>query len=125
MKAGWFIYVLVFVMALCSGAALMVVSHRVQHVHREIVLTERAMKQEADAIRILQAEWSYLNDPARLEVLASQYLDLRPPQSAQLISDVDGAKPQIPEEEIMRGPQGGNVHEVALRGKPVQKAGAP
>jgi hypothetical protein len=46
-------------------------------IHRQIV-------ESRESIRVLNAEWSFLTQPARLETLAHRYLDLVPIGTAQL-----------------------------------------
>ena len=36
-------------------------------------------------IRVLQAEWSYLNDPSRLEALARKHLPMGPASPSQIV----------------------------------------
>jgi hypothetical protein len=39
--------------------------------------TKRQIKSEQKSIRVLKAEWSYLNHPDRLRMLANKYLDTK------------------------------------------------
>jgi len=39
----------------------------------------------AESVQILNAEWSYLNNPARLQSLATKYLKMVPCQGKQLV----------------------------------------
>lgn len=48
------------------------------------------------AQRILQAEWSHLNDPRHLQSLAQLYLDLVPLHAAQLLQDAPMRAPMLP-----------------------------
>ena len=41
------------------------------------------VQRERDAIAALRAEWSTLENPARIQGLARRHLHLRPPESAQ------------------------------------------
>ena len=113
MKLGWMKYAVVAVMTFSSGTALMYVSHRVQNVQREILRMERSYAQEQETIRLLQAEWSFLNNPERLESLATQYLDLNAPPPEQLISHVDSARPLIIEEDVTAAAPEAKIYEAA------------
>lgn len=88
MKYLFLKYIVVFSLVIFSGVMLMDVSHRVQKTERDIRKTERAIEQEQENIRVLRAEWAYLNDPARLERLATQGLGLSTPDDDALVSDV-------------------------------------
>ncbi len=52
---------------------------------------ERELLREEESLRVLQAEWSYLNQPERLEKLAREHLELSPLHGKQFarISDIN------------------------------------
>ena len=79
--------VLALVLAVVSGGMLYSVSQKVHHAERELHAVERKLSREHEAIRILQAEWDYLNHPARLEALARQYFDAANPPSENVATD--------------------------------------
>ena len=81
-------YGIVFALVILSGTLLMDVSHRVQRVERDIRQTDRLIQAEQENIRVLKAEWAYLNDPYRLESLVSHNMELLPPESRHLLSDM-------------------------------------
>lgn len=91
-------YAIVLTLTVVTGSSLMVVSHKVRLAEVEIAHIDREAAQERERIRNLKAEWAYLNDPARLEVLASQYLDLVPPTSTDLLSRFDQVPVSLPED---------------------------
>jgi hypothetical protein len=101
MKLGWIKYAVVFLMAFASGAVLMVISHKVQNAQREIIGIDAQVAQEKETIRILSAEWSFLNNPARLEKLSAAYLDLVPAEPQQLVSTMNTVEEELLAEEIM------------------------
>lgn len=76
----------VFLCASLLGAGLLRVSHNVQQAEQQLAELNRSIEQEKNSIRLLNAEWAYLNNPERLEKLSAQYLDLMPPQPAAIIS---------------------------------------
>ena len=82
-------YVSVFALVILSGAMLMDVSYRVQSIERVIKKYDHKIAKERENIRVLKAEWAYLNAPDRLEKLVSGNLDLISPEAAKLINDMD------------------------------------
>lgn len=51
----------------------------------ELKALGKAIAHEAEAIRVLKAEWSYLNQPERLQVMARRHLNLGPTGAAQIV----------------------------------------
>lgn len=68
---------------------LFTVKHRMQDMEDEISTLNRSISSEEQAIHVLKAEWSLLNDPKRLRGLASRYLGLSPVRPEQLGSVAD------------------------------------
>jgi hypothetical protein len=62
------------------------VKYQVQALEDEIVRVNRQIVGEQEAIHVLQAEWSYVNQPRRLEALSSRHLDLQPLKPAQIVN---------------------------------------
>jgi hypothetical protein len=75
---------LIWVMlAVISGAALFHTSQKVTDGRARLdTITARTAK-ESEALRVLEAEWAYLNQPGKLEKLVKQYLDLAPLKGKQ------------------------------------------
>lgn len=66
---------LVFGLAIILGSSLFWVSQQVQMLERDKrILTEKIISEE-EGMRVLSAEWDYLNRPDRIEALATKYLD--------------------------------------------------
>lgn len=63
---------------------LFLITYEVQHLDREIRTLENAEVAETEAIRVLRAEWSFLNRPDRLAALAERHLQLSAVGTAQL-----------------------------------------
>lgn len=82
-------------LALISGSSLFWVSQQVQQVEREQRQFILANSQEEESIRVLKAEWDYLNRPERLEELASKYLNMAPASAETLVQSISA----IPEPE--------------------------
>lgn len=68
-----------------SAFGLFQIKYEVQQMKKDLTQTYHQLKVEKQALHILQAEWSHLNQPERLEYLANTYLkELRPIEVAQL-----------------------------------------
>ena len=52
--------------------------YEVQELEARSAAIQRAILSEQEAIRVLKAEWSFLNNPKRLAELAQRYLELGP-----------------------------------------------
>ena len=77
---------LAVIMAVMAGTALFRVSQQVQTAEEEQQKLVRAVTSEKEAIRVLNAEWDYLNRPDRLEELSQEYLHMQMPQMKQMES---------------------------------------
>ena len=76
--------VLFLFLAAALSLALFSLKYQVQDLEDEFVALNRSIAAERRAMHVLEAEWSYLNDPARLGPLAARHLGLRPVESEQL-----------------------------------------
>ncbi len=81
-------FVTLFVMILLFGvsAGLYHVKYSVDRMERQGLLLKEKIAGEQEAIRILDAEWSSLNRPDRLQKLSSRYLQLAPVEAPQVVS---------------------------------------
>ncbi len=61
------------------------VKYRVQDLEEMRVTLSHEIEREQKAIHVLEAEWSYLNNPERIRVLAEKYLGYRPIDSKQIV----------------------------------------
>ncbi len=74
---------------LLAGAlsmALFSVKYQVQDLEQEMVGLNKSIINERQSIHVLQAEWSDLNDPERLRILAGRYLGMKPVDPARMVS---------------------------------------
>lgn len=71
-------------LAAVVGFGLFQLKHEVQELEDELFRLNRAVLAEQQAIHVLKAEWSYINQPQRLQSLAARHLELQPMQPAQL-----------------------------------------
>ena len=65
------IWILVVVVA---AFLLYMVKYQVQALHTQVAGMERELQEEKAAMRVVAAEWGYLNRPERLKTLSSRYL---------------------------------------------------
>ena len=70
--------ILWFLIATCLGVALFLVKHEVQQREEQLASLHRQILASQEAIHVLEAEWSYLNRPDRLESLVRRHLNLVP-----------------------------------------------
>ena len=66
------------------GTGLFLVKYRVQSLEEELQGLNRGIASDRQAIHVLKAEWSYLNDPKRLRKLAGRHLDMIPISASQV-----------------------------------------
>ncbi|MEE8279091.1 MAG: hypothetical protein V3R55_00130 [Alphaproteobacteria bacterium] len=90
-------------LAAIVGFGLFHVKYKVQALEEELSHVTAATLKEQQQIHVLKAEWSYLNQPSRLEELAGRHLDLAP----------------------VRTPQIGTIADLPLRAAPPAKLGPP
>lgn len=70
------IYLVTLVILACCVFALFQIKFRVQNLHREVKELERMLEHEKNSMHVLKAEWTYLNQPERLQRLAEKFLNL-------------------------------------------------
>jgi hypothetical protein len=89
MEAGMRIFRLSSLVALflgvTSGACLFYVSQNVQRAEENLAALKSAKSYEEQTIRVLKAEWSYLNRPERLHSLSESYLELDAPMPGAVL----------------------------------------
>jgi len=66
------------------GFGLYHLKHEVQALEDQLFRVNRAILAEEEAIHVLHAEWSYVNQPSRLQSLAARHLDLQPTKPTQI-----------------------------------------
>ena len=74
---------LLFALSIIAGGALFDVAFEVSELENRLVVLNKEITRDRNAIPILRAEWSYLNQPGRLEGLSHRYLDLQPLKGSQ------------------------------------------
>lgn len=83
--------------ALISAFVLYSLEHRMRATERQIAKTKAEIGEEREAIKLLNAEWSNLTQPTRLQALAESQLGLKPMKADQFVTE---------EELIARIPSG-------------------
>ena len=71
-------------LASLAGVGLFQVKYRVQSLEKDLGQINRQILQDQDAIHVLGAEWSLLNEPARIADMSRRHLELTPFTAAQL-----------------------------------------
>ncbi|MBK8161129.1 MAG: hypothetical protein IPK59_21015 [Rhodospirillaceae bacterium] len=82
-----------FVVLAMLGVGLFQVKYAVQSKERELRTVNRQIIADREAMRVLEAEWSYLNDPVRLADLTRRHTDLAPVMASQ-IATIEGLAPR-------------------------------
>lgn len=72
------------VLVLLAGGTLMKISYQVDAKERQLRKMTAQLTAHQDSIRVLRAEWAYLNQPQRLEKLSAKFLTLQPIKTAQM-----------------------------------------
>jgi len=90
----------IFAIAALAGAALLHTSQRVQEAEETLAILNAEIAREQDTMRVLRAEWEYLNRPERLERLATEFLDLIPPAPDKMPENLIDEASTLPEKQI-------------------------
>ncbi len=94
----------VLMVAVLSGVALFWVSQQVQQLERDQRLIRQQVSSEQEGIRVLSAEWDYLNRPERLEYLANRYLkNMERVAPENLLSNANALPQKLDAEEETSG----------------------
>ncbi len=88
--------ILIVLLAGSIGLTVFVVKVQVQDMEDQLAEFNRTVTEDRQAVHVLKAEWSYLNEPARLRALAERYLDLRAIETRQVGTAAEWF-PEIPE----------------------------
>ena len=86
---------------LISGFALYSLEHQTRGLERDIARTERGIDAEVENMRFLNAEWSSLTRPDRLQKLAEQHLGLTTLKAQQIVK-LDELGQKVPAEPIVK-----------------------
>ena len=67
---------------------MFLLKYKVQDLENELIAKQAQIVRDRGEIRVLDAEWTYLNDPGRLRRLSEEYLGFGPPVP-QNVTDID------------------------------------
>jgi cell division protein FtsL len=93
-----FIVVCWLVAGSVTALILFQIKQEVYTLEQEIADTQRDILRDQESVHVLQAEWSYLNDPARIAALAERHLKLAPIPPERIIAFDDLPMPGAPED---------------------------
>jgi len=71
--------------AIAAAAALYQVKHQAVEAAEGVARLRAEIQRERDSIAVLKAEWSHLDQPARLKALAERHLEIRPVDMQQIL----------------------------------------
>lgn len=68
-----------------TALILFQIKQEVRSLEQDIAATRSEILRDQEALHILQAEWSYLNSPARLAALAERHLGMAPIPAERIV----------------------------------------
>lgn len=86
-----------------TALILFQIKQEVHDLEQEIAGIQRGILEDQEAVHVLEAEWSYLNSPARLSALAERHLGLAPIPAERVVGFDDLPLPGAPEEDLPEG----------------------
>ncbi len=98
-----------FVLVLAAGFATFKVKYAVQDIEDQLNRVRKQTSAEQQEIRVLNAEWTYLNQPERLADLNQRFLGLTPITAKQLqqkIADIPLRTPAPVPDEVVAAASG-------------------
>lgn len=72
--------------ALVLGVVNYTVKQRVISIEQSLILAQSDIRKTEESLQLLGAEWSYLNEPSRLQMLVEAHLGATPLKGTQLVS---------------------------------------
>ena len=85
MRASYFLWGAI---AVGVGASLFLLKYKVQDLEDQLHVSQAQVTRDRAAIKVLEAEWTYLNDPERLRRLSAEHLGFAAPLK-QNITDIN------------------------------------
>lgn len=81
-----------------TALTLFQIKQEVRTLEQEIAETQRGILRDQEAVHVLEAEWSYLNSPARIAALAERHLGLAPIPAERVVGFEDLPLPGAPDD---------------------------
>ncbi len=82
MRAAYFLW---GILAIGVGVSLFLLKYKVQDLEDQLHASQAQVARDRAAIKVLQAEWTYLNDPERLRRLSSEHLGFALPTARNIV----------------------------------------
>ena len=83
-----------------TALILFQIKQEVRSLEQEIAATRGVILRDQEALHVLEAEWSYLNSPARIASLAERHLGMAAIPAERVVGFADLPLPGIPEQEM-------------------------
>jgi cell division protein FtsL len=96
-----FLNAILVIAVLVSGFGLYSLEHVTRGLERDIAKLERGIDEEIENRRFLDAEWSSLTRPDRLQELAERYLHLQTLQASQTVK-LEELGQKVPAEPVVK-----------------------
>jgi cell division protein FtsL len=95
-------FVILCWLAAASATALILfqIKQEVRGLEDDIATTQREILRDQEAVHVLEAEWSYLNSPARIAALAERHLGMAAIPAERVIAFDDLPLPGAPEDTL-------------------------
>ena len=82
-----------------TALTLFQIKQEVRDLEEEIAATQRTILENQEAVHVLEAEWSYLNAPARIATLAERHLGLASIPAERIVGFDDLPLPGQPDDD--------------------------
>ena len=78
-------FALIFMFALMA-TGMFVIKNKVIALENDLERINAKIREDQNALHVLKAEWTYLNDPARIRNLSEKHVHMKPLRGEQIIS---------------------------------------
>ena len=86
---------------LAGGFVLYSLEHETRGLEREIAKTQKAIADEREQTKMLNAEWASLTRPDRLQKMAEDQLELKAVSASQIITTAD-LPSKVPDQPVVK-----------------------